>query len=66
VNTFVKAMTGKCCVVYTDDDVAKRYGTEATITWEYQKASVDASAGNFDRAFDNSAFRAEGERNERK
>jgi hypothetical protein len=63
---FVNAMTGKRFVVYTDDDVAKRYGTEATITWEHQKASVDAPAGNFNRAFDNSAFRAQGERNERK
>jgi hypothetical protein len=63
---FVKAMTGKRFVVYTDDDVAKRNGIEATITWEHQKASVDAPAGNFNRAFDNSTFRAEGERNERK
>jgi hypothetical protein len=63
---FVKAMTSKRFVIYTDDDVAERYGTEATITWEYQKTSVDAAAGNFNRAFDNSAFRAEGERNERK
>jgi len=47
-------------------DVAKRNGIEATITWEHQKAPVDASAGNFNRAFDNSTFRTEGERNERK
>ena len=62
----VTAMTGKRFVVYTDDDMAKRYGSEATITREHQEASIDAPAGNFDRTFDNSAFRAEGKRDERK
>jgi hypothetical protein len=63
---FVKAMMGKRFVVYTDYDVAERYGTETAITWEHQEASIDATAGNFNRTFDNSAFRADGKRNERK
>ena len=63
---FVKAMMGKRIVVYTDDDVAKRYSIETTITWEQQEATIDGTAGNFNRTFDNSAFRTNGKRNERK
>jgi hypothetical protein len=63
---FVKPMMGQRFMVYTDDDVAQRYGTEATITWQHQKASSDAAASDLNRTVDNSAFRAEGIRNERK
>ena len=66
MDVLVKAMMGKRLMVYTDDDVAKRYGTEATMTWEHQDACIDAAAGNFNGAFDKSAFRAQGKRNERK
>jgi hypothetical protein len=63
---FVKAMMGKRLVVQTDDDVAKRYGTEATTTRQHQNACIDPAAGNFNGTFDDSAFRAQGQRNERK
>jgi hypothetical protein len=63
---FVTAMMGKRFVVYPDNDVAKCDGAETTITRQHQEASVDATAGNFNRAFDNSGLRADGKRNNRK
>jgi hypothetical protein len=59
---FVKPTTGQRCVVYANDDVAERYGTEATTTWEHQEASSDAPAGNFDGTFDHTSVGTDGER----
>jgi hypothetical protein len=66
VHVFVEAMMRKRFVVDADDDMAKSYGTEATTTREHGNAFIDAATCNLERSFDNSAFSAEGNRNERK
>jgi hypothetical protein len=62
---FVKPMVGQRFVVYTDNDVAKRYGTEATTPWKDQETVFKAAAGNFKRSLDYPPSRAGSERHDR-
>ncbi len=64
----VCACTCRCILAHSVGNVQVTAGsTSNKLAGAWQSlANIDAPAGNFDRTFDNSAFRAEGKRDERK
>ena len=64
MNVFMMAHMSQRRVIDTDDDVAKRYGAEATKPWKHGNTSIESAACNLNRAFDHSASRAQRQRNE--